>query len=238
MMIYSIYGLIDPVDGKIKYVGATTKKVSDRSRQHIHEAVNGRKSKNPKNKWIYGLKQKGLEPVPCLLQRCEEGNWKKAERKFIAMFDTLLNIEKGGSSLYTKTQRSKESIERSAEAHKTPVVQLDKFGNFIREWESITGAANHYNTVMTNITNVIGGVTHTAKGFRWVKKSEYKPGIKFKKNKGFTLCKAVHQDTGEELLFESITECGKHFNVTNSWISKSLSMKGELVVDNYRITKY
>jgi len=235
-----IYGLIDPIDGKIKYVGATTKKYSDRVRQHIHEALKRKSRKsNKKNQWIKSLKEKGLEPVSCLFSVESEQTWKEKEKFYISMFrEHLTNRNSGGSSLFLKGEkRSVESINRSAEAHKVPVIQLDKHGKFIKEWPSVKEAAAEFNTALTNISNVLNGVTHTAKGFRWIRKKDYRPNISFKQNKGFTLCKAVHNTTKEEILFDSLKDCGLYFNISNSWVSKSLNKDGKLLINDYTITK-
>lgn len=235
-----IYGLIDPTDGVIKYVGATTKKYTDRIRQHIHEATKRESRKdNIKNKWIKSLKQKGLEPIGCLLSIESEESWKEKEKFYISFFqEHLTNSNCGGSSLFLKGKnRSLESIQRSANAHKIPIIQLDKHGRFVKEWDSIKSAAKSLNTTSTNISNVLNGVTHTAKGFRWIKKKDYHPNISFKANQGFTLCKATHKVTKTEILFDSLKECGEYFNISNSWISKSLNKEGSLVIKDFIITK-
>lgn len=229
-MQYNIYGLIDPSDGKIKYVGATMKKCSDRLRQHVYDSVSLRKQ-SAKCKWIRQLKLKGREPVVCLLHVCNKENWKIKERYYIELFQTEYNTASGGTGMVLK--RSKESIRRSADAHKIKIMQLDKYGNFIKEWDSVKEAANFYKTTSTNISNVLNGVNHTAKGFIWVKKENYSSDISFRKKKGSTPCKAVKG--GIVHYFDTIKACAKHFNRAGSGISRQLNDKGYYVIDGFKI---
>ena len=47
------------------------------------------------------------------------------------------------------------------------VRQLDMSGNFIKEWESVTAAANSVNTSTTKISGVCNGKRLSAKGYKW-----------------------------------------------------------------------
>ncbi|WP_293666520.1 NUMOD4 domain-containing protein [uncultured Parabacteroides sp.] len=47
------------------------------------------------------------------------------------------------------------------------IIQYDKDGKFIREWNRITDAAKHYNTSTGRICACLSGVTKTCRGFIW-----------------------------------------------------------------------
>lgn len=94
--------------------------------------------------------------------------------------------EKG--SLHTEEQKRKWSIERSVpysevrklqqanaiekmrernRLGKKQVVQMDREGNEIKIYPSLTEAAKEFNTTISNIWLVIKGKNPTAKGFKW-----------------------------------------------------------------------
>lgn len=47
------------------------------------------------------------------------------------------------------------------------VIQLDMGGNHIKEWRSITDAANYYNTDTTKICAVCNGKRKSCRGYKW-----------------------------------------------------------------------
>lgn len=63
-------------------------------------------------------------------------------------------------------------ISAAIESNSIPVIQLDKQGNFIKEFSSITEAAKEVGIGKSNIAHVCKGdkYRHTAKGYKW----EYK----------------------------------------------------------------
>jgi hypothetical protein len=52
-----------------------------------------------------------------------------------------------------------------SEVHKIPIIQYDKFGNFIKEWNGIIDAQRELN--ITHITDVCKGRTKSAGGYVW-----------------------------------------------------------------------
>ena len=87
-VIYFIYGLIDPDDNDIKYVGQT-KDIKARIKTHIKESY---KLNTSKDKWIYSLLIEGKTPKYKILEtniNC----------------DQVLNMEKEYILKYSKTQR-------------------------------------------------------------------------------------------------------------------------------------
>ena len=59
------------------------------------------------------------------------------------------------------------TIERAADKIRRPVVQLSMDGSEIREFESVTKAAESVNTSSCQISRACNGKSKTAKGYRW-----------------------------------------------------------------------
>ncbi len=94
--IVFIYGLRDPRDDVIKYVGKTN---DLRKRLNYHLKGAGR-HQTPKNNWLLKLKSLGLKPEMMVLEEVPENKWEDAERSWIEFFrcksDQLKNICDGG----------------------------------------------------------------------------------------------------------------------------------------------
>lgn len=54
-----------------------------------------------------------------------------------------------------------------------PIVQLDEDGSFIKEWKSVTEAAEFFDVVASNIIVCCKGKMWRAYGYRWMYKSKY-----------------------------------------------------------------
>ena len=77
---YLIYGLLDPRDNSLKYVGKTHKRRENRLADHIEDAIEG--STAPVHNWIRELLSIDLEPMVFVLKRLEASeNWRVGERK-------------------------------------------------------------------------------------------------------------------------------------------------------------
>ena len=85
--------------------------------------------------------------------------------------------KKGGSKNHKRTfgnatieQRREWALIASKFSKKrlwVPILQYDKFNNFIKEWQSITEAANSVNSKPSNIVAVLKGREKSCKGFVW-----------------------------------------------------------------------
>lgn len=111
-----------------------------------------------------------------------------AEQYYIAKYDSIKNgyniLEGGKASHYVKTQ---EQIEKHREAllkyyennsnpNQKKVLQYTKQGNFKKEWDSMTEAAEYYNCDIRSISNCCRGYSKTASGFVWrIKDSDQVP---------------------------------------------------------------
>ncbi|MBM3149600.1 MAG: hypothetical protein FJZ88_06200 [Chloroflexi bacterium] len=90
-----IYGLKDPRDGQIYYVGKSNHP-EKRKKEHLeNETCNAHRVE-----WIQDLGQCGLEPELVILEKVERENWQEAEIYWIARgYEEgwpLINVHKGG----------------------------------------------------------------------------------------------------------------------------------------------
>ena len=108
-----IYGLKDPRDYQIKYIGKTID-IGRRIKEHnqIH-----RNKKSKKNSWIIHLVENGMQPIMEILEECKETNWIEREMYWIQYYKELVfdlkNMTLGGESnngyVFTKEDRLKQS---------------------------------------------------------------------------------------------------------------------------------
>ena len=116
---YAIYGLHNPIDGTLKYIGMT-KNPKQRLAQHYRANPN-RWGETKIVKWLRELRENGLKPDMKILHWTN--NWEIAERFWISTIKrtsiALLNTAAGGTS--NKHMRAVR-VEHSEWAHKhTPV---------------------------------------------------------------------------------------------------------------------
>lgn len=79
---YLIYGLIDPRDSSLRYVGKTHKRRERRLAEHVARAVEGRSE--PVYHWIRSLLGDDLEPEIFVLERVPPaGDWRPAKQAAI-----------------------------------------------------------------------------------------------------------------------------------------------------------
>jgi hypothetical protein len=93
-MAVTIYGLVDPRTGVVRYVGKANDSAK-RLKTHIRDA---RRRNSPVHCWIRKLAGVGLTPEMRVLEAVE-GDWREVERRLIAEYRAagkLLNVADGG----------------------------------------------------------------------------------------------------------------------------------------------
>ena len=79
---YLIYGLLDPRNNTLRYVGKTHKRRENRLADHIEDTMEG--STAPVHNWIRELLNLDLEPKVFVLKRLEAtANWRLGEKNEI-----------------------------------------------------------------------------------------------------------------------------------------------------------
>lgn len=172
MKFYKIYCLKHPETLEVRYVGVTSNSIKNRLYQHIYSAKHRRGTRV--SKWIYSLIKQDLLPLIEVLEIVSEDFWEEREIYWISKFSNLTNISKEGKGVVIN--RTYNSIERSTNAKKKPIIQLGENGEFIKEWNSIKEATIALNLkTLSSISNVVnrrhGAVR--AGGYKWAYKEEY-----------------------------------------------------------------
>lgn len=102
-----IYGLFDPRNEELRYIGAT-KHPSNRLASHICHTQNTHKSH-----WISSLTRIGLKPEMVILENVDENTWKREERWWISYTKSigakLTNATDGGDGMLSAEARAKIS---------------------------------------------------------------------------------------------------------------------------------
>lgn len=165
-------------ENEIRYIGVTTKTIQERFYQHRYCANNPKKRNLPVHKWMYSHYTKGYDILCSLIDECFEDEWEIREQTLIHHYKNLghklLNLDKGGSGIVTKEQRSKDGIQRSINAHKIPIIALNKDGSKFMEFSSQKEASEYFGLKSKSaINNVLKGRSETCKGYIWVTKENY-----------------------------------------------------------------
>lgn len=179
MKEYKIYCLKNPETLEIRYIGVTTQKyISIRLSQHWKASKYNIQTRVCK--WIRHINQK---PIIELIEVCDENNWEEREKYWISYYDNLTNILPGGKGVVVN--RSKNSIERSAESHFIKIVQIDDNGNLIKIWNSVKEATLFFKgKTLSSISNVLKNRSNRAFKYQWFYYNDYiNNNYKIKQNK-------------------------------------------------------
>lgn len=196
-----IYTLTDPRTREIRYIGKTSGTLKNRWYAHCSN-YKLQKNKSKKNSWIISLKANGYKPIITLLDLVPDSEWEFWEAYWIEQFIqwdfNLTNMTKGGegntggkgSLGYKHTNEAKRKISVANSKPKsqewinnvktavrktvaTPIIQYDREGNIINEFESFYHAAEEINlegkksSTIKNIHACCKEKRKTAYGFIW-----------------------------------------------------------------------
>lgn len=109
----SIYGLVDPRNEAIRYIGKTDFP-EHRLKQHLCDAK--RKPSVKVYRWVHELATEKLKPSLKVLCKVDSNKWKEAEVLFIShykQFCNLLNSTDGGEGLLNASNETKSKISLS-----------------------------------------------------------------------------------------------------------------------------
>jgi hypothetical protein len=118
-----IYGLVDPRDETVRYVGVTRwYSMAQRLERHLREPTNMNTAG-----WFVRLKSLGCKPSIRPIAVVEDGRWQQAELYWIAWFRArgrLHNVD-GGGLFRNKAGKVKRSMEKAA-YHAMRIVQRER----------------------------------------------------------------------------------------------------------------
>ncbi len=109
MRIVTIYGLKDPRNGNIRYVGKTKNRLCKRLWDHCKEIGETRKCR-----WVESLRRENFKPEMIVLDQVSEAEWERSEMFWIEYcrrsgFD-LTNATSGGDGCHNPTQETREKM--------------------------------------------------------------------------------------------------------------------------------
>lgn len=91
-----IYGLADPQDGVVRYVGQTGRLLCQRLGQHVENAKKNKGGNTGLRLWMRGLMAQGRRPVIVLLDQVPDERVDEAEQATIASYEGLFNVVTDG----------------------------------------------------------------------------------------------------------------------------------------------
>lgn len=106
-----VYGLADPRDGVVRYVGATRQILKRRLAQHVKTTRS-----DPRSLWIRGLLSEGVTPVIVVLGEPTD-DWASVERRLIAEMPGLLNRNAGGDGTDAHTSEVRLRMSQARAGH-------------------------------------------------------------------------------------------------------------------------
>lgn len=108
LRVSTIYGLTDPRDGAIRYIGKANN-AKKRLAGHLRDS---RRRRTPVYAWINKLRALGMAPGLVEMAQCEGDDWKDQERRLIAEHrpsGRLLNVAEGGDEPHCPVEVRREN---------------------------------------------------------------------------------------------------------------------------------
>jgi len=186
----TIYVLLDPSSGSVRYVGQTTKRLSNRLANHIMSA---RKDKNigpHLRNWIMSLFKIGLKPLIKEIDVTEKGDkannleWHYIQKYRAEEGNNLVNSAKKGNWNYKggRTEHTAESLKvisassrKLMKSKRIGVARYSQDGKFLERYESVNDAQRSTGILTNNISSCCK--LRMAGGFQW----RYTKGRNYKK---------------------------------------------------------
>ena len=211
-----IYGLIDPRNNEIRYIGKTINPDS-RLESHLLESKNTN-IKNYRVKWLRKLTRLELKPKIIFLKTCPSDEFEKYETEYIKIYSNnrLTNSDETGQG---NKNRKRDVLDRQSESRGRKVYQYDLEGNFIKEYRSVRTAAKELNLNHANISRCCNDISKHAGGyiFRYekvkVEKVENPNSVK-------KMVIEIDKNGFEIGRWTSIMECSRLTGLDNSNISR------------------
>lgn len=234
-----IYGLIDPRDEQIKYIGQTIKRVEERLREHIKYVRNNPKVTNKRTTWIRKLDELKLIPKCIILEEVEFDNYFEFdfwESFYIQLFlqwgFELKNGTTGGKSGRFTAKRNPMSDDQKERQRKTLLEGFSsgriKPKNLGKKMSEEQKKKLSINTSFRRLSeDQIKKRTERNKGKK--RSDEQKENLRFGilkkqiKNKEYRVIKAINIKTGEEFCGYMLKDLYLKTGVHTSYICRYLN---------------
>lgn len=151
--IFKIYALTD--DETVRYIGVTSRELSQRLYQHVWDGKN--KKGSHKIHWIKSLLNNNKKPSIKLIEECTEENWQEREKYWIKYYNNLTNTSEGGCGIIIKKKPNLHKQKR--------IVCFNLQTKDILVFNSIKEASLKTNCLKTAIGNVLKNRSKTAQGY-------------------------------------------------------------------------
>ena len=139
-MITSIYILIDPRNGLVRYVGKTSRDPKIRFKEHVYYEYSNT-AKSYSKRWIKSLKKERLIPEMIIIDEVEE-DWEFWEKHYISLYKSwgfnLTNKSIGGQGKPGNNIRK--------------IYEVTKDGKILNESPSVKEMASLYNLTAPNLS--------------------------------------------------------------------------------------
>lgn len=208
-----IYVLLDPEDGKIKYVGKTNDLI-ERQRGHNKD----KKGNNKRVNWIKSLRKKDLFPILEEIDRVPHSEWQFWEMYWISQIKTwgfdLKNSTEGGEFNKSGYKHSKEVKEKISLSLKDRIFSKEHKSNLSKSKKGMEFSEKH----KLNLSN-----SHLNQNVDYLKKK---------------VCK-INRDTGKLIkIYSSVRQAGKYSNIRENSISSCCKNKRKSAGGFYWCYKY
>jgi len=186
-----IYGLIDPRDDIIKYVGQTKYPLKKRYKEHLRNS-NYDKTKNHKvNRWINELKSINKTPIIEKIEKVSINLLNNREKFWIKFYGNQLNnMTEGGAGIkfiikkeFTKEHRKKIGNSCKGEKHynygksaincKKICCLNKKTGELIKKYSSIKLASIDNNITPAAISNCLSNKRNSSNNYIWIYENDF-----------------------------------------------------------------
>ena len=211
-----IYGLIDPRNNEIRYIGKTINP-KNRLSGHITESKDINVV-NYRAKWLRKLTKLGLKAEITFLKTCSSDEYEKYETEFIKIYSNnrLTNSDETGQG---NKNRKREILDRQSENSGRKVYQYDLNGNFIKEYRSVRFAATELGLNHSNISRCCNGIFKHTGGY--IFKYEITNNIQLKNPNAVKKIVVEVDSNGLEIGKRvSIMECSRSIGIDNGNLSR------------------
>jgi len=220
-----IYGLIDPRDNKIKYIGKSNDPIK-RLKSHIYNSINNKKKRTKKENWIIKLINNFLQPEIKILIECEYDKHEYWEEYYIKKYETF---NENNYDIFGKGKISNPInlgvINKKKLSKK--ILKYDVDGRFICEYQSLRNAEKLSGISHGNISKACRGIYKHAGGFIFKYENDYNTVKKINGSLNARKKPVILYDKNNRILneYKSITEASKKTGIDAGHISKICNNK-------------